>query len=953
MKRKILFIIPVMLIAIGSVFYFNTKNANELSTDDLRTQHQSFLDNNPFKETMYLSKKERKSLGIPPNAYNEQLWEMTMSPKTGRPMPERVAEVQANLRYERSIFRGVGGDASNPWVDRGPNNQGGRTRGIMFDPNDANFDRVFAGGVSGGLWVNNDITDANSSWTQVSGLAANIAVTVIISDPNTPTTFYLGAGESYTSGDAIGNGVWKSIDSGVTWTNVLGGYTGASINGGGGYAQSIDGIFYINDLVARDVGATTELFAAVASSYFPDGSNALQNQWLGIFEQGLYKSTDNGGVWVKNGIGVNPNDIEIDINNNVWLGTTSSSGVVTAGGDIYRSTDGSVFDLMGNITGASRVELEPDPSNADALWALANVGGPVDIFSIAYITGAPGSVTITKFGAELPTPIRTEPADLDTGIPNSDFTRGQAFYDLVIESDASGNLYVGGIDLFRSTDDGITWTQLSKWSNNNNLATLNNFVHADQHAFAFRPGNDNQAAIGCDGGVFFANSLTAAASNTAGSILEINKDYNTVQFYYGAIDDIDGGDGDDIGGGTQDNGSQFTLDASAGANNYFDPVTGDGGYTEIDAAGGYAIATIPRNTSKYIIYPTLTPFSGVTITTPGPDAIAAPNCNTSNGSFINEAALDENLDILYANASFTTFVCATGATVSNTFRIERVAEFLPAPPAQVNTFLTDATLTARPTAFKVSPFTGGSTTLFVGLLDGKLLRIDTADGTPTWNVINGAGFTGSISDIEFGAIEAEIFVTMHNYDVTSIWFTSDGGTTWSSKEGNLADMPVKCILQNPLDPTEVIIGTQIGVWSTTDITVVSPVWVQSNNGMSDVPVLDLDLRPSDNVILASSFGRGMFTSQFSVPLSVDENSLVSNGIRIYPTISDGNFTIVAKSNLGNVNMRIYNITGQEVFNSKFQLSNAQNKFNLNVNSGIYFVNLKGDNFRGTQKIIIK
>ena len=937
MKRKLLFFIPVLLIALCSFFYLNNKIEGELSIEELRAQHQEFLDNSPFKATMNLSKKERKFLGLPPNAYNEQLWQMTMSPKTGRPMPERVAEVQANLRYERSISRGVGGGASNPWVDRGPNNQGGRTRGIMFDPNDGNFDRVFAGGVSGGLWVNNNITDANSSWTQVSGLAANIAVTVIISDPNTPTTFYIGAGESYTSGDAIGNGVWKSTDSGVTWANVLGGYTGTGSNAGG-YDQVVNGIFYINDLVARNNEGSTELFAAAAGAYFSQGANANQGQWLGIFAQGLYKSTNDGVNWTKlASVTDNPNDIEIDINNNVWLGTTSGPGLGLSGGDIYRSTDGTTFSLVGTIAGGQRVELEPDPSNADALWAVANVPGSTnqaDLFSVAYNVG-PNNVTITEFGTELPTPIRAEPADLDNGIPNSDFTRGQAFYDLVIESDASGNLYVGGIDLFRSTDDGATWTQLSKWSNNNNLATLNNFVHADQHAFVFRPGNENQAAIGCDGGFFFANSLTAAASNTAGAILEINKDYNTVQFYYGAIDDIDGGDGDDIGGGTQDNGSQFTIDASAGANNYFDPVTGDGGFTEIDASDGYAIATLPRNTSKYISYPTLTPFSGVTITTPGPGA-------NPNGNFINEAGLDKNLDILFSNGS-----------VGATNRIERVAEFIPGGAPQVNTFLTDAKLTSTPTAFKVSPFTTASTKLFVGLLDGKLLRIDTADGTPVWNNIEGPSFVGSISDIEFGENELEIFVTMHNYDVTSIWFTPDGGGSWSSKEGNLADMPVKCILQNPLVPAEVIIGTQIGVWSTTDITAVSPLWVQSNNGMSDVPVLDLDVRPSDNTILASTFGRGMFTSQFTTNLSVADNSLSKKGIRVFPTINNGNFTVVAKSSLGKVKMKVYNIMGQEIHSSNFQLSSSQNTFNLKENTGIYFVKLTGDNFEGAKKIIIK
>ena len=49
----------------------------------------------------------------------------------------------------------------------GPNNIGGRTRALMFDPNDATHKKVWAGGVAGGVWYNNDITDANSSWLKV------------------------------------------------------------------------------------------------------------------------------------------------------------------------------------------------------------------------------------------------------------------------------------------------------------------------------------------------------------------------------------------------------------------------------------------------------------------------------------------------------------------------------------------------------------------------------------------------------------------------------------------------------------------------------------------------------------------------------------------------------------------------------------------------------------------
>ena len=845
MKKLLFFILGIAIVISTGIFFFN-KNSEHTQIEKLRAQHQEFLDNSPFKESLKMTKEERKAMGIPPNAYNEQVWELTMDPQTGRPMTERVFETLEQLKNQRGSYRGVGGDATNPWVERGPNNVAGRTRGLMFDPNDVglgngdgiDYNRVFAGGVSGGLWVNDDITDANSSWSLVPGFASNTSVTVIISDPNNSSIFYLGSGESYTSGNAIGNGVWKSTDGGANWSNVLGGYTGTSIPGGDGYDQVVNGIFYINDLVARDVGTTTEIFAAVASAYFPDGANSTQGQFHSLFDEGLYKSNDNGATWGNILSTVNPNDIELDINNNVWLGTNRNSNGY-AGGDIFRSTDGTTFNLMGNITGASRVELEPDPSNTDALWALANVGGPADIFSIAYITGSPGSVTVTQ--------ITTEPADADTGISNSDFARGQAFYDLTIESDASGNLIVGGIDLFRSTDGGATWNQISKWSNNPNLNTLPvSLVHGDHHATVNRPGAPNEYIFGTDGGVFYCTDITSAA--TSAVIPSRNKDYNTTQFYYGSIDQVNTTPGNDLGGGTQDNGTPFSWVNPSDPGNLFDfrdPLTGDGGYTEIDGVDGYAITTYPGNNSVYIAYPSLPYLTTTTVTTGG------------GGNFINQAELDTNLDILYSNAS-------TGGT----YRLERVKEFIPGGPGVENVFIGSGTLTENPAALKVSPYTTTSTTLYVGQRNGVLWRVDNADSAATggtWTIINpgGSTFVGSISDIELGQSEQEIFVTMHNYGVTSIWFTSDGGTTWASKEGNLADMPVKCILQNPLVPKEVIVGTELGVWRTQDFSSATPTWVQSYNGMSDVTVLDLDIRSADNTILASTHGRGMFTSMFT------------------------------------------------------------------------------------------
>lgn len=922
MKKKTLTIISLLTFLIVAIVTFNLKDYSSDTVEELRGQLAQHLENSPFKESQKLSRKERKAMGLPPNAYNEQLWELTMDPSTGRPMPERVLELQEELRAQRALSRGVGGEDANPWEDRGPNNQGGRTRGIMFDPNDVgnanpddDYTRVFAGGVSGGLWVNDDITDPNSSWNLVTGIQANISVIAIISDPNDSNTFYIASGESYTfQSVAIGRGVWKSTDAGVTWSNIFGGYDSFSLAGGTGF---VNGIFYVNDIVARDNGGTTEVYAAIVGKQYFAASGP--NNFQGTNEQGLYKSTDGGDNWnrfdITHGDGSfkNPSDIELDIDNNIWF-TTASNSFGNSGGDIYSSSDGITFNLIRSISGATRTELEPSSTDANRFWVAASIGNQGRLF-----TTNDAFATANNFTA------MNIPVDEDTAtIPAGDYTRGQAYYDLPIESDQNGNVYIGGINLFVSANNGITWTQISEWYNIQGFAS--SLVHADQHAILFRPGsNDSEAVFGNDGGVYYSSDI-ANASGSVNNIQPRNKDYNTTQFYYGAIDGTSMND--NMGGGLQDNGSMFIVGAADGANGFSDERGGDGAFTEIDDSGAYAILSNPGNNHFLYAFPSLG--NGNSITTNG------------GGNFVNEAELDKNLDILYVNSS------------GGNARIERVTEFLPGGAPQTNTNITNALMNSSPSAMKISPFTTGSSALYVGLRNGRLLKVLFANFNPIFSNISGPNFIGSISDIEFGQSEQEIFVTMHNYGVQSIWFTDDGGTNWRSLEGNLPDLPVKCILQNPLIPEELIIGTDLGVWATPDYTVTNPVWIQSYNGMSDVQVVDLDVKALDNTILATTFGRGLFTSEFTAtPLSVLESEFNSNIVSLFPTVSNGTFTLKSQKDLGQATVQIYNLNGQKVHSESIYLSTAKSTMNLNLNSGLYFVNIDVDNYSEIKKIIIK
>ena len=110
------------------------------------------------------------------------------------------------------------------WEERGPNTIGGRTRAVMFDPN--NSTKIWAAGVNGGLWYNNDITSNTQDWNLVDGTWASLAVSSMAYDPNDTDVMYVGTGERfgnwvesgsnwYSPGASAGIGMFKSTDGGI------------------------------------------------------------------------------------------------------------------------------------------------------------------------------------------------------------------------------------------------------------------------------------------------------------------------------------------------------------------------------------------------------------------------------------------------------------------------------------------------------------------------------------------------------------------------------------------------------------------------------------------------------------------------------------------------------------------------------------------------------------------
>ncbi|MGY8954081.1 MAG: hypothetical protein ACKVJP_12020, partial [Flavobacteriales bacterium] len=200
-----------------------------------------------------------------------------------------------------------------------------------------------------------------------------------------------------------------------------------------------------------------------------------------------------------------------------------------------------------------------------------------------------------------------------------------------------------------------------------------------------------------------------------------------------------------------------------------------------------------------------------------------PSDNT--GRFINPSDYDDNLNILYAAKTPTTIKRITGMT--GTYSASDV---------------TVSSLGGTPSHIRVSPYTKISSTLFIGA-SYDVYKVTTANATPSVSKITPSSFpTEYISCVEIGASENELLVTFSSYGGKEVYYTLNGGKTWVDKSGNLPDMPIRWALFNPKNRKEVIVATELGVWSTSDITAKTPTWAASNNGLANTRVDMLQYR---------------------------------------------------------------------------------------------------------------
>lgn len=747
-------------------------------------------------------------------------------PKTGL-VPKNELETARNIMAK--MIKLMAPVPNVTWAERGPNTVGGRTRALMWDPNDATKKKVWAGGVAGGLWYNNDITDVNASWVKVDDFWDNIAIGTIAYDPSNTQIMYVGTGERTSSGN-VGNsgesgtgggGIWKTTNGGTTWaklTSTIPDYVNASAEAGWRTVEKIV------------VNAQGHVYAV--------------NYW------GVIRSTDGGATWATlTGTNAPPTENTNRITD-IELGT---DGIlyVGEGGDfapkIYKSTDASItaFTVITPTHTATkgRVDILLAPNTSGASQTLYTIAGSSDAQGVRFFKK---SVDAGANWTDVVVPVDVS----SNSNPKPPFTGKQADYNLIlgIKPTDANTIYAGGTTIGISYTGGTGSPAWKHELGSNYFYPPSNKFFVDNHAFAARPGFPNEAVFGNDGGVFY--SADWGDSNvTEPNFQRRTKRYNVTQFYSVAI--AGAANSGLIIGGAQDNGTQVVNSAYGTQGSGFEIRGGDGGLNYIDQEDVNLLISSYTNVT-YQIHPN------------GPANTASIDLtptSSSRGEFINQSDYDSPNNTLYVNYYL--------AGEPNQPQIIRYTISGTAPNyTSVSSILTLNT-DIKPSVIKLGK-TAGS--LFLGTSDGKVYKATGIPATGDQNVAltlimdNANTSTGYVSSIDFGTTENTIVVVKSNYNIKSVFYSENGGTTWTSKDETgygLPNVPIRYVLVNPVDTKQVLLATELGVWSTSDITATNPQWSPTNAALANVRCDMLRFRASDNTVAVATHGRGFFTTKIN------------------------------------------------------------------------------------------
>jgi len=682
------------------------------------------------------------------------------------------------------------------------------------------------------------VTPGGSNWTELGPAAvpngqtyggARVLVTgrltEIVQHPTQPNTLYVAASRG---------GVWKTLDGGLTWNPMSDNAESLAI-GALAISKSNPQVLY---------AGTGEGDIYYYRLLYPLSS--INAAYEGI---GVLKSTNGGASWTLQGkpqftgacfykMAVNPN------NENIAFGATNQG--------LYRTLDGGLNwakitnglpVISATVVACCDVVIHPTNPNivycafwADGVYKTSNATAAVPTWT-KLAGGFPAGAGISRIALAIS---QTAPNNVYAMTSNSGDSFG-GFYFSTNDGTTWTNVAAaaGVVQIFGAYTSNV-WVDISTpdivylsgvgvykavrtmgvWS----VTSIGQQIHPDSHAFAGHPTNHLIVYSGNDGGIYKSTNGGSTWSDT------INEGLNIMQFeFLGQHPTSDA----EAMAGTQDNGTQMFRNHPA----FYHSADGDGGQSGIDASNPrnvihtYYGASPERSTlgGRFGSYSNIA--GGIAGSGLFYPPFAYDDTNSQNIAFGTDRI---NLDAAQGTGGWPTKVTLPGISgkVSAIHYVNSTLIYCATSSGQVYRLVKGAGWTA--TLISAAP-----------LPSRWIWDISTIPGNPNTVVVVMAGFG-----------------TPH------VWRGTMGmgpTFTWANISGAfpnaVPDVPVNSLCIDPLNATHYYIGTDIGVFRTTNA---GATWQLFNDGLPNTAVYDLRLQANTRLLRAATHGRGLWERRLDV-----------------------------------------------------------------------------------------
>jgi len=824
---------------------------------------------------------------------------------------EIPVEAVLKAREQVQSRKGARSSAANTtllWTEMGPDNVGGRTRAILIDKDNSNL--IYAGGVSGGLWKS---TNAGLTWKIVPG-TDQLEFSGVVSICQTINgDIYFGTGEGATS-------------------NMSGASNGASAFIGGGIYKSTDGVTFsqLESTAPNNLISTNFDFASVTEMA---AHKTEPNTLYAATRRGIKVSTDGGQSW-QAGLASAAEFFDVEVANDGSVFASTSSGIFysengTAGSFSQLASVGATFG-----GGSGRIEIALSPSDVNYVYAVFSNQGGLGRYKGIYRSTDKGETWDLIL-----------PGWSGTTAPTYNIFNQQANYAMAIAVDPQNKdrIIVGGLDLWEF-EYGVGIEPISYWAVSDAVSF---YVHADHHEILFDESNPGRIYFGHDGGV-------SRSDDNGVNFITQNRGYGVTQFYT-----VDYSKDGKVIGGTQDNGTQYiNFFNNISEKNAVKVAGGDGGYTQISYINPDIIFSESQNGSARrsadggLTNGTIENFLGDTLAGLAETADDEGN-NGLFASFINPMHLWEEVDadgnpidtsmffaatteITQTGSDYCVYMTKQALDFSITPRWFQVTPKYASPIERISVtpdgnhmFFSWNNNLYRTDNLNLNVDSIKDTYKFLDVGDTN----DDPNGDNSNAVVNtiklNTTFQYTITDIAVDPNDKNnIVVTVGGYGSHDHVYKSTNAMsddpTFTPIQGNLPYMPAYSAVIDVNNASNIIIGTEFGVWTTTN----GNNWILEDDGMPIVPchMLRQQHLPGVNkgVVYVGTHGRGIFKSSNTSSIfdySSDETEDV-NLLSIYPNPAESFINLELTSDVSVYDVSIIDLMGKEVYKSN-SLSNPR------------------------------